>query len=376
MRVVLVHDWLTGMRGGEKVLDLFCRRWPQARLFTLLHRRGALSPAIEALNPSASFLQKFPGVHRYYRYLLPLMPWAARRWRLPEADLILSTSHCVAKGAQAPEGTPHVCYCFTPMRYAWHMKQSYFGQTGGLKSWLRELLLGRLREWDRRTAHRVTHFVAISRAVQRRIKECYQRDSVVIYPPVDTHFFTPSLATREDYYLSVSALAPYKRFDLAVSACNQLRRKLVVIGTGQEEKRLRALAGPTVHFLGWQSDEAIRGHLRRCRALLFPAEEDFGIVPVEANACGAPVIAFGRGGATETILPLDQVKTPTGVWFNEQTPESLAEAMMHFETRQTAFDPQAMRRQAQQFSTRRFEDAISGYLRQVLGVNQTQRRAG
>src|SRR6516165_4847486 len=329
-RVALVHDWLTGMRGGEKCLEVLCRRWPHAPLFTLLHRPGSVVPAIEDRPVHTTFLHHLPGAVRYYRYLLPLMPLAATTWRLPPCDLVVSFSHCVAKSARPPQDVPHVCYCFTPMRYAWHMREAYFGREHGLKARIVERLLGFLREWDRRTAARVPHFIAISKTVQRRIAECYGRDSAVIYPPVDTDFYTPAAVPREDYYLAVSAFAPYKRLDLAIAACNRLHRRLLIIGSGQDEDRLRSLAGPTIHFLGWQPDEAIRDHLRRCRALIFPGEEDFGIVPVEANACGTPVIAFGRGGATETIVPLGGREAPTGIWFGEQRPDCLIEAIGQF----------------------------------------------
>jgi glycosyltransferase involved in cell wall biosynthesis len=373
-RVVLVHDWLTGMRGGEKVLEVMCRRWPRAALFTLLHRRGSVSRAIEDLGPRPSFLQRLPQVHRYYRYLLPLMPLAAR-WRLPPCDLVVSSSHCVAKAAQAPAGVPHICYCHTPMRYAWHMRAAYFdGGTLGLKARLLESLLARLRDWDRRTSERVSHFIANSRVVQRRIRECYGRASTVIYPPVDTDYYTPAAVPRADYYLVVSAFAPYKRLDLALAACKRLRRRLVVIGTGQEERRLRALAGPGVEFLGWQPAEAIRQHLRRCRALLFPGEEDFGIVPVEAMACGAPVIAFGQGGATETVVPLGK-PDPTGLWFEEQTVPGLIEAIERFETRRGEFNPLAARRQALKFNQRRFERELFDFVAEVLAPASPSRRA-
>jgi glycosyltransferase involved in cell wall biosynthesis len=367
-RVVLVHDWLTGMRGGEKCLEPLCRRWPDARLFTLLHARGQVVPAIERLRPRTSFLQRLPGVERYYRYLLPLMPLAAGSWRLPPCDLVVSLSHCVAKAARPPRGVPHVCYCFTPMRYAWHLREAYFGgRLGRLGSAAVGRLLAHLRDWDRRTSDRVTHFVAISRTVQARIAECYGRPSSVVYPPVDTDFYRPAPVPREDYYLAVSAFAPYKRLDLAIAACNRLGRKLTIVGSGQDTARLQTLAGPTVRLLGWQPDAVIREHFRRCRALLFPGEEDFGIVPVEAMACGAPVIAYGRGGVTETVLPLGGPAAPTGVWFDDQTEDGVIAAIERFEANESAFAPAALRRQALRFNAGRFEDELVGLLGRVRG---------
>lgn len=363
-RVVLVHDWLTGMRGGEKCLDVLCRRWPRAPLFTLLHKRGALNDAIENRSIHASALQNLPAVHRYYRYLLPLMPAAASGWKLPECDLVVSLSHCVAKAAKPPPGVPHVCYCFTPMRYAWHMRDAYF-QKRGLKARILDGLLAGIRAWDRRTASRVTHFIAISETVKKRIADCYGRDSVVIYPPVDTDFYCPAPVRREDYYLVISAFAPYKRLDLAIQACNRLGRHLVVIGTGQDERRLRSLAGPTVHFLGWQPDSVLRDHLRRCKALLFPGEEDFGIVPVEAQACGCPVVAFGRGGATETVVPPGGRAEPTGVWFDVPNEDSLAEALGRFEVQAREFAPTAARHQALRFTEARFAREMFAYLDRI-----------
>ena len=363
-RVVLVHDWLTGMRGGEKCLEPLARRWPTARLLTLLHKRGSVSPTIERLAIRAGILNRLPRVDRYYRYLLPLMPFAAG-WKIADADLVVSLSHCVAKSARPVAGVPHVCYCFTPMRYAWHMKDAYFRKRG-LKAAAIDELLSAIRDWDRRTADRVTHFVAISKTVQDRIRDCYGRDSVVICPPVDTEFYTLAPVPREDFYLVVSALAPYKRFDLAIEACAKLGRKLVVIGKGQDLGKLKAKAGPNATFLGWQSDEAIRDHLRRAKALLFPGEEDFGIVPLEAQACGCPVIAFGCGGATETIRPLGEVLDPTGVFFAEQTADAVIEAMERFERDADRFDPRAARRQAVLFRKERFESELFGYLDRVV----------
>src|SRR5829696_6506176 len=365
-RVVLVHDWLTGYRGGEKCLAALCRRFPEAPLYTLLHAKGTLPDVIERMSIHPSLLQRLPRIDRYYRYTLPLMPLAAG-WRVPDCDLVVSLSHAVAKSAKAPEGVPHVCYCFTPMRYAWHMRASYFaGRVGGLKARTVDALLAAIRAWDKRTASRVTHFIAISETIRKRIADSYGRDSVVIHPPVDTDFYTPDPAVRrEDFYLVISAFAPYKRVDLAVEACHRLGRRLVVIGSGQDADRLRALAGPTVEFLGWRPDAELRDHLRRCRALLFPGEEDFGIVPVEANACGTPVVAYARGGATETVIPLDR-DGATGEWFEEQTVDSLVAALEGLETNEDRLDPEVARRQALKFEQRRYESELLGYLGRVL----------
>lgn len=366
--VVLVHDWLTGMRGGEKCLEALCGRLPRARLFNLLHRRGSVSAVIERLRPRSSFLQHLPGVESYYRYLLPLMPLAAR-WRVPACDVVLSLSHCVAKAASPPPGVPHVCYCLTPMRYAWHLRSSYRDQTpwsvfAGLRGWAEDRLLDMLRDWDRRTARRVTHFVAVSRTVQQRIADCYGRHSVVIYPPVDTAFYCPAPVPREDFYLIVSALVPYKRIDLAATACARLGRQLNVIGSGPDAARLQALAAAGTHLLGWQPDVIVRDQMRRCRALLFPGEEDFGIVPVEAQACGTPVIAYGKGGATESVIPPQPGKPATGLWFNEQTADSLASAIESFE--RLEFDPAYARTNALRFHTERFVSDILAFLQAVV----------
>jgi glycosyltransferase involved in cell wall biosynthesis len=356
MPTVLVHDWLTGTRGGEKCLAPAARRYPYATLYTLLHKRGSVPAEIERLQIRTSWLNVLPGWPKYYRYLLPLMPGAVK-WKFPkDTDLVLSFSHCVAKGVKAPVGVPHISYCFTPMRYAWHQRGQYF-RDAGLKAKLRDSLLSRIRDWDKRTAANVTRFIAISETIRTRIRECYDRDSTVIYPPADTEFYTPAVVPREDFYLVVSALAPYKRFDLAVEACKKLQRQLIVIGTGQDATKLKQVAGDNVQFLGWQTDEFIRDHYRRCKAVLFPAEEDFGIVPVEAQACGAPVIAFGRGGATETVKP------ETGVFFKEQTTDSLVSAMEQFEKR--SFDPTLARQNAERFNTARYERELFAFIDDV-----------
>jgi glycosyltransferase involved in cell wall biosynthesis len=375
VKIALIHDWLTAMRGGEKCLEVLCRRFPQARLFTLVYARGTTSPVIERMRITTSFLQRLPGVATHYRWLLPLMPAAIQRLQIPgDVDLVVSLSHAVAKSIRPPAGVPHVCYCFTPMRYAWDRRADYFCGVPACGSGrfrrtpmaaVRNLLLDRIQQWDRGNSDRVTHFVAISRTVADRIARCYGRASRVIYPPVDTEFYTPADVRREDFFLCVSALVPYKRIDLAIEACNRHRRRLVVIGEGPQRRRLERLAGPTVTLVGRRTDEETRDHMRRARALLFPGNEDFGIVPVEAQACGTPVVAFGRGGATETIVPADQSTAGTGWFFPEQTPESLRRAMELCEAHPEQFDPELARRQAERFAKERFERELVAYLEEV-----------
>ncbi len=375
MRIALVHDWLTGVRGGEKCLDVLCRCYPDAELYTLLHRRGATTPAIERMRIRTSPLQLVPGVSRTYRCLLPFMPAAIESFRLPaQLDLVVSCSHAVAKGVLPPDGVPHVCYCFTPMRYAWHLRDDYFRAPADapklhparLAYRMRDRLLDRLRQWDREASGRVTHFVAISRTVQQRIRECYGRHSVVIPPPVDVDFYTPARVAREDFYLCVSALVPYKRIDLAIKACEKLRRRLVIVGTGPLQRRLARRAGPMTRFLGWRSDAEVRDLLRRSRALIFPGCEDFGIVPVEAQACGCPVIAFARGGATETVIAAGRGVSETGVFFNEQTVDCLCEGLQRLESSSSSFCPRAARREALRYSTQRFRHDLMNYLKRVV----------
>ena len=361
MKVAIVHDWLTGMRGGEKCLEIFCRLFPDADLYTLLHARGSTSPTIERMRIHTSFLQKLPLIERYYRYALPLMPRAIEAIELPrDVDLVISSSHAVAKGVRSPSGVPHICYCYTPMRYAWHLRESYFGAGPKRRRlnplhMLRDRLLDSIRQWDRATHERVTQFIAISRTTARRIAECYGRQSDVIYPPVDTNFYTPADTAREDYYLCVSALAPYKRLDLAIEACRRSDRRLAIIGPGPELKRLKAAArGARVQFLGWQGDVEIREHFRRAKALLFPGHEDFGIVPLEAQACGLPVIAYARGGATETVIAPQGPMPGSGIFFHEQTADALASAIAAFAEHTDRTCPRVARLNAEQFSMERF----------------------
>ncbi len=366
MRVALVHDWLTGMRGGERCLEVFCELFPDADLYTLLHVPGSVAPVIERRRVITSFLQRLPDAANRYRYYLPLFPAAIRSFDLSGYDLVLSSSHAVAKGVRVPPGALHVCYCFTPMRYVWDLYDEYFGaRSGFLTRTLMPPMAAALRRWDRRTAPGVHYFVAISRFVAERIRRAYGRDADVIYPPVDVSRFRIKESPGE-FYLVVSALTPYKRVDLAIEAATRLQARLVVVGTGPEERRLRALAGPTVEFLGWQSDAETADLYVRCRALLFPTLEDFGITPLEAMAAGRPVIALGQGGALETVVPPGGAEPPTGLFFERQTADELTTAIRRFESGAVQFDAKALRRRAEAFDRPLFKERVQGYLRARL----------
>jgi glycosyltransferase involved in cell wall biosynthesis len=363
MRTALVHDWLTGYRGGERVLEILCELLPESDLYTVIHVPGSTSPRIESRRIVSSWLSRLPGVRHYYRWLLPLMPSAAAAMRLMGYDLVFAVSHSVAHGVNVAPGTRFIVYCNTPMRYAWRTLDNYFpsGQRFDPRYWALRAIRGRLREWDRRAASRATEYIANSRNVARRVNECYGRDADVIYPPVDTEYYRPMDLPKEDFYLWAGALAPYKRADLAVEAFKQLDRPLVVIGDGQDLRKVRAGAPPRIRFLGRQPDEVLRRHYATCRALIFPGEEDFGIVPLEAQACGTPVIAYGQGGALETVLdarPDSQENTATGILFTEPTAESLIEAVRRFEGIETHFSRAAARCNALRFSRDKCKEAL------------------
>lgn len=358
IKVILSHDWLTGMRGGERVLEILCSAFPNATVYTLLHDPAAISDTINGHRVITSYLQRIPGILKRYRGFLPLFPAAVRSMKTEPADLLISTSHCVAKGLVPRKGTRHLCYCFTPMRYAWLFYDEYFG-SNPVKRLFADPILSRLRAWDKSTSERVDRFVTLSRHVQERIRNYYGRESQIVYPPVNTEFWTPSCrscaANGKQYDLIVSALVPYKRIDLAVRAYARTGKNLVIAGVGSEFRRLRAMATPNIEFTGWVTDARIRDLYRNCRLLVFPGEEDFGIVPVEAMACGRPVVAYARGGASETIR-----EELTGILFNEQTEDSLIGAVERCAAR--AWDSSAIRAHAERFGRANF---IKGLIPQI-----------
>jgi glycosyltransferase involved in cell wall biosynthesis len=357
LKLAIVHDWLTGMRGGEKALEVLCERYPQAELFTLFHVRGSVSPSIERLTIHTSLVQWLPQVRRLYRHYLPLFPTAIEQFSFDRFDLIVSLSHCCAKSIVHPARARHLCYCLTPMRYAWDQFDAYFGpqRIGAIGSGLMRPVMARLARWDRDTANRVDRYVAIYHYVAGRIRRYYNHEPIVIYPPVDTDFFHPDDSGPAGFALVVSALVPYKRIDLAISACRLAGIPLKIAGEGPERAALERSAGPDVQFLGRRSDEEIRELYRRAAVTLLPGEEDFGIVPLEAQACGRPVVALGRGGALETVIPGE-----TGVLVGDSTAEAfadgIADGMRH------TFDAAVIRRHAQRFGRDRFAEEMAAQI--------------
>ncbi len=362
-RIVLAHDWLVGLRGGERVLDRIARLVGPTDLYTMVDDGRPLTEAISACSPIVSPLQRLPGAAgRLRRHYLPLMPWAVGRLKVGPCDLVISTSSAFIKSIRPPAGAAHLCYCHSPARYIWEQTEDYAHGSGGRSRSLGLRLLGpSLRRWDRATAKRVTRFLANSAHTAARIRRCFDRDAEVVYPPVRTNFFTPEADpehARENWYLVVSALEPYKRTDLVIEAANRARLALKVVGGGSQHQTLESLAGPTVELLGRVDDEQLRALYRRARALIFPQAEDFGIVALEAQACGCPVIAYARGGALETVTEA------TGVFFERHAVDDLIDAIERLEPEhdRTA----ACRSQAERFSEEAFDRAMAAQISALL----------
>lgn len=372
LRVVIVHDWLLGMRGGERVLESLLRLFPMAEICTLFYNPKGVSSAINSRPIHASGLSSLPAVGSYYRTLLPVMPRVISNLAVPSgADLVISTSHCVAHGVRVPSGVPHLVYCFSPMRYLYDQQGAYSRGGSSLSTRLLRAIAPGLKAWDERAAQRCTRYWAISKFVADRVSRVYGREARVIHPPVRTDFFTPASARGEGSgqgssdsgdngshgsadapWLVVSALTGYKRVDLAVAAANTLGLELIVVGRGPNERELHRLAGRTVRFVGWVDDARLRELYRGCRGLIFPGEEDFGIVPLEAMACGKPVLALRAGGLRETLL-----EGTSGEFFEASEEKSLAAAWKKFDPE--AYDPADIRRHAESFGEERFLDEFA-----------------
>ncbi|MEA1921994.1 MAG: glycosyltransferase family 4 protein [Pseudomonadota bacterium] len=369
MKVAVIHEWLLVEAGAEKVLSEILKLFPEADLFCLLdylpaRERGFIGHRVT----KTSFIQKLPFAKEKYRLYLPLMPLAVEQFDLSPYDLVISCNYAVAKGVITGPDQLHISYIHSPMRYAWDLQFQYLRQANlekGLKSWLARWILHKMRLWDTRTAHGVDHYIANSEFIARRIKKVYGRQATVIHPPVATDYFTPGKEVKEDFYLTVSRLVPYKHIDTLIKAFAMIpERKLIIIGSGPEEKRLQSMASDNVTMIGFQKTETVRDYLRRARAFLFAAEEDFGIVPLEAQACGTPVIAYGRGGAKETVITLDNKpgQPATGLFFPTQQPESVVEAILHFEKEENKISAQACRDNALRFSTEIFRKKFKDFI--------------
>ena len=362
MKVALIHYWLVTMRGGEKVLEALCELFPGADIFTHSHDPGSISSTINAHDIKTTFIGSLPFSNRLYKSYLPLMPLALEQLDLRDYDLIISSESGPAKGVVAPASAVHLCYCHSPMRYIWNMYNEYRERSGLIKRAAMPAIAHYLRLWDVTAAARVDQYVANSHTVAARIRRYYGRDADVINPPVDIKAFevVPD-AERSDYFLMAGELVAYKRPELAVRAFNRLQAKLVVIGGGEMLERVRQLAGPTITVMGSQPFAVLRHHYSRCQALIFPGEEDFGIVPVEAMASGRPVIAYGRGGATESVIP-----GVTGVFFSEQSVEAILDAVRRFE--RTRFEPKQIAAYAARFGISRFKIEMTEQVDRLLNA--------
>lgn len=377
LRVAIVHHWFIRCGGGERFVEYLCHLFPKADIYTLLAAPSGIPPAARSHKITTSFLQKLPGARRHHRFLMPLFPLALEQFDLSDYDLIISSESGPAKGVITPTRACHICYCHTPMRYIWEMSPKYrrTAPLGPVGRAAFSLASHYLRQWDLATASRVDFFAANSNTTATRIQKCYRRSATVIHCPIDTSSFQAP-RQPEDFYLVVSRLVSYKRIDLAIAACNALRRNLIIIGDGEESRSLSRLAGPTVKLLGRRSDAEIRNYYSRARALLFPGEEDLGLTPIEAQAAGCPVIAFARGGALETVRAStagqQHPESRTGVFFHTQDASYLSEAMLEFERESATLKPEACRAQAAQFDVQLFYPRMASYILDCLNLHDRQ----
>jgi len=357
-KTALVHYWLTGMRGGEKVVESICDVFPDIDIFTLVYNSARISESIKKHKINTSFIQKFPLAKKKYQTYLPFMPVAIEQFDLSDYDIVISSESGIAKGVLTNPETCHFCYCHTPMRYLWNMYFDYLKneRVGFLKRKFIEKFFNYLRVWDLATASRVDYFISNSNNVKKRILKYYRRDSTVIYPPVDVENMIFS-AKKEDYYLIVSQLVSYKRIDIAVRAFNELKKELIIVGEGGEYKKLKKMAKPNIKFVGWQEAENLKQFYAGAKAFIFPGEEDFGITPVEAQASGTPVIGFGRGGLLETV-----VEGKTGFFFYKQDHNDLIDIVEDFESKPDMFDPYKVRGNSLGFSRERFERDLRKFM--------------
>ncbi|MCL5039656.1 MAG: glycosyltransferase [Firmicutes bacterium] len=368
-KIALVHDWVITLGGAERCLEVFRELWPEAPLYTLVFSEKSIRQlGFDQGQVYASFLQRFPKATKWYRRYLPFFPLAIEQFDLSAYDVILSSSHAAAKGVLTRSDQLHICYNHTPMRYIWDLTHQYLRENRlerGLKGTIAKTFLNYLRMWDTSAANRVDYFIANSRYTARRIWRIYRREATVIYPPVSLDRFKLT-EKKDDYFLFISRLVPYKKADLVVAALTKIGVPLVVVGDGPQLNECRRLAGKRVQFLGYQDDSAVADLMERARAVIFAAEEDFGIVPVEAQACGTPVIAYGRGGAVETVIPADgrNWSVATGVHFAEQSVESLSSAIRQFLGWEGNFQPAVLRRNAERFSKERFKREIANFVQE------------
>ncbi|OSN08443.1 glycosyltransferase family 4 protein [Lonsdalea iberica] len=365
-KVGIVTDWLVTYAGAEKVLKEMLAVYPKAELYSVIDFFDEKSRELIAnKKATTTFIQKFPKAKKSYQKYLPFMPLAIEQLDVSGYDVVLSSSHAVAKGVITGPDQLHISYVHSPMRYAWDLQHQYLKETGlnkGMKGFIAKVLLHKLRLWDYRTANGVDHFVANSQFIARRINKIYRREADVIYPPVDISSFEFS-DKKEEFYLTASRLVPYKKVDLIVEAFAKMPdKKLLVIGDGSDMEKIKALAKPNIELLGYQSDAALIDYMQRAKAFVFAAEEDFGISPVEAQACGTPVIAFGKGGALETVLPLG-VDKPTGLFFEQQTAASLCQAVNDFEQLDGKLLAEDCRENALRFSVNRFQLEFDNYVK-------------